>query len=268
MWTFVSRDGRTLLFNSPLTGSRNLWTMPLDRSAPPRQITTTAGNAVTHSSLSPDGLRVAFASSVTGHSDVWTQNVDGSDARQLTNDEAADSWPVWSPDGRWIVFSSIRDARFETWRVPSAGGAAEKIIDGFFRGDWVPQLTGSGTWIVTSAGLDGVRLLDVERRSVVWQTKLEPLGQGRFSMPLFSPDRKSISIPVSETRDRDAVLILDAATGKHRVAVRFPEPFSIFFRASWVDDGKAVVVNRYETTSHVVLFDRFWITSPAPSSTR
>ena len=262
MWTFVSRDGRTLLFNSPLTGSRNLWTMPLDRSVPPRQITATAGSAVTHSSLSPEGLRVAFASSVTGNSDIWIQNVDGSDPRQLTNDLAADSWPVWSPDGRWIAFSSIRDGRRETWRVPSNGGAAEKILDGFFRGDWVPQPTGSGTWIVTSDGIDGVRLLDVERRSIVWQTRLPPLGRGRFSLPMFSPDRRSISIPVPETRDRDVVLILDAATGKHRVAARFPEPFSIFFRASWVDDGRAVVVNRYETTSHVVLFDRFWMREP------
>jgi Tol biopolymer transport system component len=256
MWTFVSRDGRTLLFNSPLTGSRNLWTMPLDRSAPPRQITATAGRAVTHSSLSPDGSRVAFASSATGHSDIWVQNIDGSDPRQLTNDEAADSWPVWSPDGRWIAFTATRESGRETWRVPSGGGPAEKIIDGFFRGDWVPQPAGPGTWIVTSDGVDGIRLLDVERRSIVWETRL---GQGRFSLPLFSPDRKSISIPVPDTRDRDVVLIVDAATGKPRVGARFSEPFSIFFRASWVDDGKAVVVNRYATTSHVVLFDRFWM---------
>jgi Tol biopolymer transport system component len=256
MWTFVSRDGRTVLFNSPVTGSRNLWTMPLDRSAPPRQITTTAGNAVTHSSLSPDGTRVAFASSVSGYSDIWTINVDGSEPRQLTKDVPADSWPVWSPDGRSIAFTSIRNGRRETWRVPSAGGAAERIIDGFFRGDWVSQPTGSGTWMVTSDGVDGVRLLDVERRSVVWQVRL---GQGRFSVPLFSPDRKSISIPIPEARDRDVLLILDAATGKSRVGARFAEPWSIFFRASWVDDGKAVVVNRYGITSHVVLFDRFWM---------
>ena len=39
MWTHVTRDGKTLLFNNALVGSRNLWTMPLDRSAEPRQIT-------------------------------------------------------------------------------------------------------------------------------------------------------------------------------------------------------------------------------------
>ena len=55
MWTFVSRDGRTLLFNNATTGTRNLLTMPLDRSAPPRQITMIEGDNVMHSSISPDG---------------------------------------------------------------------------------------------------------------------------------------------------------------------------------------------------------------------
>ena len=35
MWTFVTRDGYTLLFNNALVGSRNLWTLPLDGSSKP-----------------------------------------------------------------------------------------------------------------------------------------------------------------------------------------------------------------------------------------
>ena len=77
MWTFVTRDGKTLLFNNALVGSRNLWTMPLDGSSKPRQITAMAGDAVMHPSLSPDGARVVFVSSATGNSDIWVQNVDG-----------------------------------------------------------------------------------------------------------------------------------------------------------------------------------------------
>lgn len=56
MWTFVSRDGRTLLYNNATSGSRNLWTMPVDGGGAPRQITTMSGNAVMHSALSPDGM--------------------------------------------------------------------------------------------------------------------------------------------------------------------------------------------------------------------
>lgn len=92
----------------------------------------------------------------------------GSDLRQLTNDPAADSWPVWSPDGRSIAFGTVRDGVLQTWLVPSQGGPGQKLVDGFFRGDWVEQVGGAGTRIVTSNSADGIRLIDVEKRSVLW----------------------------------------------------------------------------------------------------
>lgn len=262
MWTFVSRDGRTLLYNSSMTGSRNLWTRPLDGSAPDRQITAFPGDAVMHSSLSPDGGRVAFVSRAAGHSDVWTQGIDGSELRQLTNDEAADSWPVWSPDGRSLVYNALRTGRRETWRIGADGGGAEKLLDGFFRGDWIPRPGGEGTLIATANGepepRSGVRLVDVERRSVVWERQLAGAG---VSLPLFGPDGRSISIAGRET-GRDVIWLLDAATGAPRVAVRFAEPFRFYFRASWVDGGHALVVNRYYDVSRIDLIDRISATSP------
>jgi eukaryotic-like serine/threonine-protein kinase len=255
LWTFVSRDERTLLFNSPRTGSRNLWTKALDDDRPLRQITAIGGDAVTHSSLSPDGLRVAFASLAGGQSDIWTQRIDGSELRQLTNDAAADSWPVWSPDGQAIVFTSIREGRREAWRVAADGGPTEKLFDGLFRGDWARQPSGTGTWIVTSNGTNGVRLFDVEQRRLVWE-RLLGSGGGEFSLPMFSRDARRISVPHPEASDRDAIWILDAATGHGQPVVRFQEPFRIFFRADWVDGGQAFLVNRVAIVSHIVLFDR------------
>ncbi|HEU5257846.1 MAG TPA: protein kinase [Vicinamibacterales bacterium] len=254
LWTFVSRDGRTILFNSPLSGSRNLWDAPLDGGKPLRQITTVPGDAISHSSLSPDRTRVAFASITSGHSDIWTQRVDGSDLRQATNDEPADSWPVWSPDGEWIVYQTYRD-RPETWRVRASGGAPEKLLDQGFRGDWIRQPNGTGTWIVTSGTRNGsgVQLIDVERRAVLWE---QAIAGGGLSLPMFSPDGRSISAPFRESRDHDVVRIFDTATGQSRVAVRLP--FHVTFRADWVDDGRAIVVNRNDEVSHVVMFDHFW----------
>jgi len=75
---------------------------------------------------------------------------------------------------------------------------------------------------------------------------------------MFSPDGRSISAPYSEGRDHDVIRIFDVATGESRVAVRLP--FHVTFRASWVEGGKALVVNRYEPIRHIVLFDRFWDT--------
>ena len=256
MWMFLARDGRTLLFNGTASGSRNLWLGALDNLADTRQITFLPGDAVAHSSLAPDGTRVAFVSTATGNSDVSVQNVDGSDLRQLTNDAAADSWPVWSPDGRWLVYTSLRDGQQETWRIPTTKGTAEKIFDGFFRGDWQRQLSGNGTWILTSNGQDRVRLLDAERRSVVWDVRVPNSSSG---LPMFSPDGRSFSLASQAGRERDTINIFDTLTGEHRSAIELP--FRVFFRAGWTNQSSAFIVNRNANASHIVLFDGFW--SPA-----
>jgi Tol biopolymer transport system component len=253
MWTYVTRDGRTLLYNNAVVGSRNLWTMPLDRSARARQITTVAGDAVMHASLSPDTTHVAFASSATGNSDIWVQHVDGSGLRALTNDAAADAWPVWSPDGHAIMFASLNNGRWETRRIALDGRPVEKVVDGFFRGDWISKPDGDGTWIVTVNDGGGLHLMDLDSRTIVWRDRPQTAA-----LPMFSPDGRWVSLPVRESRDRDAIWVYDAATGKPRVVVRFSEPFQMFFRASWVDDGRAFIVNRGQTISHIVMLDRFW----------
>ena len=267
LWTFVTRDGHTLLYNSPASGSRNLWTMPLDGSSKARQITARPGDAIGHSSLSPDGTRVAFVSFAGGASDIWTQNIDGTELHQLTKDPAADSWPVWSPDGRSIAFTSVRDGLQQTWVVPSDGGASQKLIDGFFRGDWIEKPDGAGTWIVTSNNSGRVRLIDVEKRLLLWEERVP-----NADLPLFSPDRRSISVAVQDDKGgnqparrspplfggggTNAVTIVDLATRTQRIVARLP--FPIVFRASWVDNGTALIVNRNESVSNIVIFDRFW----------
>jgi Tol biopolymer transport system component len=254
LWTFVTRDGQTLLFNSPASGIRNLWIMALDGASKPRQITSEGHDAITHSALSPDGKRVTFSSIATGMSHIWTQNMDGSDLHQLTNDPGADSWPAWSPDGQWIVFNSDRQGSLETRIVPAEGGPSQKLIDGFFRGDWIRKPAGDGTWIVaTDIGGNSVRLIDVERRSVAWE-KRDP-GAG-FGLPMFTANGRSISLPFVADRFHDAIQILDVATGQARTAVRLP--FHLLFRANWVDNDSAFIVNRSDLVSHIVLFDHFW----------
>ncbi len=257
IWTFVTRDGHALLVNTTLSGSRNLWLKPLGQQGPMRQITYVPGDAVAHSSLSPDGTRVAFASAAAGHSDIWVQNVDGTAPRQLTNDAAADSWPVWSPDGEWIVFQAIfaGEGGRQTWRVRSSGGSAEKLLDGGFRGDWIRQPSGSGTWIVTSLATSRnvVRLIDVERRSTVWEIQVPGSD---LSLPMFSSDGRTFSMPYAVSRGSDAIGVFETETGKQLSAI--PLPFHVLFRASWVDDGKAFLVNRTDQLTNVALFDKFW----------
>ena len=255
MWTYVTRDGGTLLYNNAMVGSRNLWLLPLDRSRPARQITSIAGDRVMHSSLSPDGTRVAFISSASGHADVWTQQVDGSGLKALTNDPVAEAWPVWSPDGKSIMYSAGRQAMI----IPADGGEPGKVVDGFFRGDWIAKPDGTGTIAVSSSDpVPGIRLIDVENRKELWR---ESFATG-YSLPMFNHDGRSISVAFTDGPGRQGIAVYDTATRKRRVAVRFPEPFQLYFRASWIDNDRAFAVNRYRIRSHIVMFDGFAMRNP------
>jgi hypothetical protein len=117
---------------------------------------------------------------------------------------------------------------------------------------------------VTSNNADRIRLIDVEKRRVIWDERVPGAAP---SMPMFSPDGLSISVIIQEHRDRlleignrapsgDAVAVLDVSSRKQRLAARLP--FHTVFRANWADNGTALIVNRIDTTSHIVMLDRFW----------
>jgi TolB protein len=60
-------------------------------------------------SPSPDGKRLVYITQLDSREQLFTMNVDGSDARQLTRDDADHEDPAWSPDGRQIAFVYMKD---------------------------------------------------------------------------------------------------------------------------------------------------------------
>lgn len=73
--------------------------------------------------ISPDGSTVAF----TYKGDIFTVPVSGGTARQLTANPAYDSYPVWSPDGSQIAFSSTRDGSDDIFVVNAKGGTPRRL---------------------------------------------------------------------------------------------------------------------------------------------
>jgi len=79
--------------------------------------------------LSPDGTRLAYGfSDKTGSQDIWVRDLKRDVASRLTFDPRNDMWPVWSPDGRRIVFSSDRGGHFGLIVRDANGAGTEQPV--------------------------------------------------------------------------------------------------------------------------------------------
>src|SRR5262249_16308283 len=96
-------------------GNSELWVVKV-ATGETRRISTT-GDAV-QPSWSPHGFRIAYWGVAGGQRDVYTIPAAGGEPIRVTNDAAADRNPGWSPDGKYLYFSSNRGGSFNLWRVP------------------------------------------------------------------------------------------------------------------------------------------------------
>ncbi|HEY0379038.1 MAG TPA: protein kinase [Pyrinomonadaceae bacterium] len=133
-------DGRIVFINA--TGKESdIWIMNADGSD--RKQLTASGSGLNHNAVvSPDGRHVVFTSGRTGTRTVWVMNIDGSDPRQLT-DGLVEFLPDVSPDGQWVVYSSLDAARLMLRRVHVGGGAPVELK----REGVNPVVSPDGRWI-------------------------------------------------------------------------------------------------------------------------
>jgi dipeptidyl aminopeptidase/acylaminoacyl peptidase len=125
---------------------------------------------------SPDGKRLAFASNrsvpdpdATYDINIWTVAADNSDKgaqlTQVTKNPGEDVEPSWSPDGKWITYTTRLDPKeFEYGTkhlavIPSGGGEAKVLTRTFDR--WVisPRFSPDGKYIYFIADDDGTQNL-------------------------------------------------------------------------------------------------------------
>src|SRR5215469_5959552 len=168
------------------------------QAATPKQITITVDEGTSMAvAVSPDGRWLAM--DLQGS--IWVVPASGGAARRVTDLFNDARQPVWSPDGRSIVFFGYRDGGYHLWSVAPDGTGQKELTRGAFD-DREPAFSHDGTRIAFSSdrgnplGSDyNIFVLDL-RDGAIHQVTHDPAED---MMPSWSPDDSQIAF--ASTRD-------------------------------------------------------------------
>ena len=160
-------------------------------------------------SFSPDGRQlVVTLGGLDGNLDIYVLDITSRQTRQLTTHRAIDTEGTWSPDGRYIYFTSDRAGGPQVYRIEAKGGSPERVT---FEGSYNarPRLSPDGKRLAVvhnDRGNFRIGIMDLEKKNLLVVSK----GRQDES-PSFAPN--SDSLIYATRQGRDGVLETVSADG-------------------------------------------------------
>ncbi|HEY2466337.1 MAG TPA: hypothetical protein VGI45_00675 [Terracidiphilus sp.] len=267
-----SPKGDWIAFTSEREGSADLFRMHPDGSGLERLTDDPAFDD--QAAFSPDESQIVFVSTRSaGFANLWILELATLKAKPLTSGHGGDFRPAWSPDGKWIAFSSDRESdappgkgRWERLHLvdiyvvhPDGSGLKRISEHGGFCGSpkWTPDsrsviaycMTGQETLSNRFGAGDGDDKL-VRLDVATGVATPVPAGPGVKLAPSVLPSGAIAYL----RRDKAAhgVFYADGSKGPAGDDIRFP---------SWSPDGKQLVFGRF-STKHPVSPVKLWSRNP------
>jgi len=244
-----------VVYGSTAGGGLDIWTMDIDGNN--RKQLTLDPLMDLKPTVSPMDGSIVFVSRRTGAPHLWTISPTGLNPRQLTNGKT-ESYPSFSPDGKWVAYISIDDIP-TLWKLPLDGGQPKQLTNDF---TLVPTVSPDGKLIAC---------LHKENAAQPFRLALIPAEGGapvkEFSLPAtvaalaglrWTPDGSAV---VYVNNDREVSnLWSQPIDGKPpKQLTRFDS--SQIFRFAWSPNGKQVMLERGTNFRDVVLITSFTQTS-------
>jgi Tol biopolymer transport system component len=242
---YVSADGERFLALPPPRGPQLQQITIFNRQGQPVQKVGEPG-LYSGPSFSPDGTRLVVTKNdlQTAQSDLWTIDLASGKDTRLTNDTYPRLGALWSPDGKYIYYSSFRDGDFPVFRRPSDGSGNEELIFRYTPGAFVAvsDISPDGKALVCDSG--GVILVvpltgdPASRKEIEFLREEFTDGVGRLS-----PDGRFMAFRSDEAQaERGEVYVrpFNASTGLPGTGKWRVSKDGVNAMLHWRADGKEI----------------------------
>ena len=260
---FVSADGERFLAMPPPRGPQLQQLTIFDRQG---QVLQKVGEPGLYSqpSFSPDGTRLLVMKNdlQTGQADLWTIELATARFTRLTNDTLPKISPIWSPDGKYIYYSSIHDPYIPILRRPSDGSGSEELVFRYTLGAGVAatDISADGKFLVCDSG--GVILVVPLTGDPASRKEIESLrDEFTNGVARLSPDGRFLAYRSDEARpERGEVYVrpFDASSGMPGDKKWQISKDGVMAMVHWRADGKEILfrgLNLETNELHVVAVD-------------
>jgi serine/threonine protein kinase len=223
----ASNDG-LLVLGSGASGDLELvW---MDRSG---KISTIANKLPDLQSavLSPQGDRVALQMNA-GQTDIWVLDLTRGVRTRVTFGPVGNVSPIWSPDGKWIAYSSAQNGHFAICRKPSDGSGAEECLLNVEQQPGLHDWSRDGKYLLYSLSVPGGPLRQIFALPLEGERK-PSLVVERGTAGKLSPDGRWLAYNSAESgRAEVYVMPFGGGQGKWQVSANGGG------RPQWSTDGK------------------------------
>jgi tricorn protease len=138
--------------------------------------------------LSPDGSQIAFVY----RGDIWVASSAGGRATPITRHVAYDAYPLWSPDGKWLAFGSVRNGNWDIFAIPVEGGAPVQLT--FHAQAEIPSSwSRDGRFLYYSASYDSNNPALIELEVATGRFRRVVEDYVSLSAPQIAPDGKTLA---------------------------------------------------------------------------
>ena len=187
-------------------------------------------------SLSPDGRQAAVEHSQPHHQ-IWLYDLQRNTSSQFTFGDFADASPIWSADGKEIVFTSDRTGHLDLYRKAVSGSGVETVMVQSPVSKYPVDLSQNGKFLLFMESKKGKNALWIMAASGQGSPRLLVEDPFYLSDGSFSPDGQWITYTSREQGGDHTFVMPVSGTGtKHQISFNSSTLYPL-----WRKDGRAIV---------------------------